>query len=282
MIFSVVDTGVTEARNWDFFLQSHHALQGTARPAHYFVLLNEIFTQEFVGPGCRISDHLQKLTYDMCYLFGRSTGPVSIPPPVYYADLACERSRCYGDFDDDFSDTSSMTGGDSGNGPGGQLSHRPGPSKPGPSKTTPNKQGSGTKGSSKPGDSTKTQSQPTAGKMPDVMAGLTKKERARLVEERMAANQKAALGGTSKAEGKKPEARAEPKPEAKVPEGKGKAKAGAEERPKETAVLSKAEGKKPDTKGKEQKPGTQPEGKQPKDKMRVEIDSKIKDTMFYI
>ncbi len=32
---TVVDRGVTEARNWDFFLQAHAAIQGTARPAHY-------------------------------------------------------------------------------------------------------------------------------------------------------------------------------------------------------------------------------------------------------
>ncbi|KAF2105445.1 putative RNA interference and gene silencing protein [Lophiotrema nucula] len=33
---TVVDRGVTEARNWDFFLQAHAALQGTARPCHYW------------------------------------------------------------------------------------------------------------------------------------------------------------------------------------------------------------------------------------------------------
>jgi eukaryotic translation initiation factor 2C len=31
----------------------------------------------------------------MCYLFGRATKAVSICPPAYYADLACERARCY-------------------------------------------------------------------------------------------------------------------------------------------------------------------------------------------
>jgi len=28
-------------------------------------------------------------------MFGRATKAVSICPPAYYADLACERSRCY-------------------------------------------------------------------------------------------------------------------------------------------------------------------------------------------
>ena len=118
--------------------------------------------------------------------------------------------------------------------------------------------------------------------MTDVMAGLTKKERARLVEERIAANQKPASGGTSKAEGKQHEAKTEAKPEGKVPEGKGKGKGGGDAKPKETAGSSKAEGKKPDTKGQGQKSGTQAEEKKPKDKLKVEIDPKIKDTMFYI
>jgi hypothetical protein len=38
-----VDRGVTEARAFDFFLQSHAAVQGTARPAHYIVVHDDIF-----------------------------------------------------------------------------------------------------------------------------------------------------------------------------------------------------------------------------------------------
>ena len=37
---TVVDTGVTSPYFMDFFLQSHSGLQGTARPAHYFVVEN--------------------------------------------------------------------------------------------------------------------------------------------------------------------------------------------------------------------------------------------------
>ena len=37
----VVDRGITNTRQWDFFLQSHHAIKGTARPAHIVVLLDE-------------------------------------------------------------------------------------------------------------------------------------------------------------------------------------------------------------------------------------------------
>lgn len=35
---TVVDRGVTMEKGWDFFLQAHHCLQGTARPTHYVVI----------------------------------------------------------------------------------------------------------------------------------------------------------------------------------------------------------------------------------------------------
>ncbi|PGH08751.1 hypothetical protein AJ80_07789 [Polytolypa hystricis UAMH7299] len=95
---TVVDRGVTETRNWDFFLQAHTALQGTARPAHYYIILDEIFTQK--GRKTKqnfasAADELEDLTHNMCYLFGRATKAVSICPPAYYADLVCERARRY-------------------------------------------------------------------------------------------------------------------------------------------------------------------------------------------
>lgn len=93
---TVVDRGVTEARNWDFFLQSHTALQGTARPAHYYIVLDEIFTKRKISPPMQnVADVLEDLTHSMCYLFGRATKAVSICPPAYYADIVCERARCY-------------------------------------------------------------------------------------------------------------------------------------------------------------------------------------------
>lgn len=96
---TVVDRGVTEARNWDFFLQAHAALQGTARPCHYYIVHDEIFRQVYAKqippPFQNVSDIVEDLTHNMCYLFGRATKAVSLCPPAYYADLACERARCY-------------------------------------------------------------------------------------------------------------------------------------------------------------------------------------------
>lgn len=94
---TVVDRGITESRNWDFYLQAHSALQGTARPAHYFTVWDEIFYPRHPsgagGPGA--ADVIQDLTHKMCYLFGRATKAVSVCPPAYYADLVCTRARCY-------------------------------------------------------------------------------------------------------------------------------------------------------------------------------------------
>ncbi|KAK1774471.1 post-transcriptional gene silencing protein QDE-2 [Copromyces sp. CBS 386.78] len=89
---TVVDRGVTNVRYWDFFLQAHASLQGTARSAHYTVLVDEIFRADY---GNKAADMLEKLTHDMCYLYGRATKAVSICPPAYYADLVCGRARIH-------------------------------------------------------------------------------------------------------------------------------------------------------------------------------------------
>ena len=125
---TVVDRGITNVRYWDFFLQAHAAIQGkppplpfpsfpdfgavrclcesrralanqlplfvtgTARPAHYTVLVDEIFRKQHKE---KAADVLEKLTHDMCYAYGRATKAVSICPPAYYADLVCRRARIH-------------------------------------------------------------------------------------------------------------------------------------------------------------------------------------------
>ncbi|KXT11520.1 hypothetical protein AC579_8519 [Pseudocercospora musae] len=83
---TVVETGVTSPCYFDFYLLSHNLLQGTAKPAHYFVIEN--------GMGLSAKE-LQDLTYHLAYTYGRSTTPVSYAPPAYYADRLCERGRLY-------------------------------------------------------------------------------------------------------------------------------------------------------------------------------------------
>ena len=41
------------------------------------------------------ANEIQKGTHDFSYLYGRATRSVSLIPPAYYADIACERGRCY-------------------------------------------------------------------------------------------------------------------------------------------------------------------------------------------
>ncbi|KAK3624961.1 hypothetical protein LTR56_020692 [Elasticomyces elasticus] len=47
----VVDRGVTNFCNWDFFLQAHSALHGTARPAHYYVVYDKVLRNLHPGQG---------------------------------------------------------------------------------------------------------------------------------------------------------------------------------------------------------------------------------------
>ncbi|GLJ55588.1 hypothetical protein SUGI_1193800 [Cryptomeria japonica] len=83
---TVVDTTIVHPREFDFYLCSHYALQGTSKPTHYHVLSDG---NEFT------SDELQTLINNLCYTFARCTKPVSLVPPVYYAHLAAYRGRVY-------------------------------------------------------------------------------------------------------------------------------------------------------------------------------------------
>ena len=83
---TVVDRGTAAIYEYDFYLQAHGGRQGTARPTHYYVVHDEIK----IG-----ADQLQCLTNDISYMFARATKAVSLVSPAYYADLACERGRCY-------------------------------------------------------------------------------------------------------------------------------------------------------------------------------------------
>lgn len=41
------------------------------------------------------ADDLQRVTNDLSYMFSRATKAVSLVSPAYWADVACERGRCY-------------------------------------------------------------------------------------------------------------------------------------------------------------------------------------------
>jgi len=79
----VVDNEVTGPMRNDFYLQSHAAIQGTPRSAHYIVLHDKIFGGDM--------QRIQELAFTLCHVYAKATRSVSIPAPVYYADLVCSR-----------------------------------------------------------------------------------------------------------------------------------------------------------------------------------------------
>ncbi|KAI4623448.1 hypothetical protein J4E80_003258 [Alternaria sp. BMP 0032] len=82
-----VDQLVTSPYYQDFFLQSHSAIKGTAKPTHYFILEAGIEGLDL--------EKLRDLTHAICFSYVRGTVGVSYASPTYYADRLCERSRTY-------------------------------------------------------------------------------------------------------------------------------------------------------------------------------------------
>ncbi|PPJ52032.1 hypothetical protein CBER1_09824 [Cercospora berteroae] len=82
----VDDPSIRNPFHFDFYLQSHAALEGTARPCHYFVIRNDM--------GLSASA-LQRITFNMCWTFARALTPISYATSAYYADRLAERGRCY-------------------------------------------------------------------------------------------------------------------------------------------------------------------------------------------
>ncbi|KAI1456275.1 Piwi-domain-containing protein [Annulohypoxylon moriforme] len=83
---TLVERDVTHPQHWDWYLCSHVAIQGTARPVHYQVILDEANVKP---------NDLIKMIYQQCYQYCRSTTPVSLHPAVYYAHLASNRARSH-------------------------------------------------------------------------------------------------------------------------------------------------------------------------------------------
>lgn len=66
---TLIERDVTSPHDWDFLLYSHVALQGTSRPVHYHVILDQIGHKPH---------ELQNMIYDQCYQYMRSTTSVSL------------------------------------------------------------------------------------------------------------------------------------------------------------------------------------------------------------
>ncbi|KAF1950228.1 eukaryotic translation initiation factor 2C 2 [Byssothecium circinans] len=83
---TLVESGCTHPFEFDFYLCSHVAIKGTARPIHYQCILNE---------GNWQSTELEQFIFEHSYHYVRSTTPVSLHPAVYYAHLAADRARAH-------------------------------------------------------------------------------------------------------------------------------------------------------------------------------------------
>ena len=92
---TVVDRGITLHRSWDFYLQAHAAIKGTARPAHYYVLLDQVFCRHTRGNTRNVADDIQVFTMALSHTFGRATKAISVCTPARLADIACDRGRAY-------------------------------------------------------------------------------------------------------------------------------------------------------------------------------------------
>lgn len=83
---TLIEKDVTSPHGWDFFLWSHVALQGTARPVHYNVLIDEINNSP---------SQLQNMIYEHCYQYMRSTTSVSLCKscPLKICFLWCSKTN---------------------------------------------------------------------------------------------------------------------------------------------------------------------------------------------
>nr|AEF32754.1 ALG-6 [Ascaris suum] len=81
---TIVDSGITDQQQFDFYMCSHSGVQGTSRPCRYHVLWDD---------NKMSSDELETLIYQLCHTYARCTRAVSVPAPIYYAHLAVQRAR---------------------------------------------------------------------------------------------------------------------------------------------------------------------------------------------
>lgn len=67
---TIVDHTITRRYLYDFYLVSQKVRVGTVSPTHYIVVKDEANFQP---------DHLQRLSYKLCFLYYNWPGPVRVP-----------------------------------------------------------------------------------------------------------------------------------------------------------------------------------------------------------
>ncbi|XP_058065955.1 protein argonaute-2-like [Anopheles bellator] len=83
---TVVDRDIIAPNRFEFYLVSHAAVQGVAKPTKYVVLYDDSKCDP---------DQLQAMTLNLCYMIASCNRAVSYPAPTYYAHCAANRGRVY-------------------------------------------------------------------------------------------------------------------------------------------------------------------------------------------
>lgn len=81
---TVIDTTIVHPTFDEFYLNSHIALQGTAKTPRYTTLIDE---NNFTA------DQIHGLCYSLCFAHQIVRLPTSLPSPVYIATRYAERGR---------------------------------------------------------------------------------------------------------------------------------------------------------------------------------------------
>jgi eukaryotic translation initiation factor 2C len=80
---TVVDRDIVNPDWNEYYLNSHFAVKGTAKPSQYKLVINEI-------PPLT-SDKIQAISYYLSYIYQRCFKPISIAAPARYAHLVAEK-----------------------------------------------------------------------------------------------------------------------------------------------------------------------------------------------
>ena len=80
----------------NFYLLSHAGIKGTSHPARYVIVRDDFQLNDPKLKTLKKGDlhrYYGHLMYQLCHIYGRCQRTVSMPAPVYYANLLAERGR---------------------------------------------------------------------------------------------------------------------------------------------------------------------------------------------
>jgi eukaryotic translation initiation factor 2C len=83
---TVVDNDIVHPTQFNFYMASHSAIQGTTRAPHYYVLKNEMNLN---------ANDMEAITNDLCHSYVRATRAVSYPAPTYYSHWLAKGGAAY-------------------------------------------------------------------------------------------------------------------------------------------------------------------------------------------